>query len=80
MIADFNNMPHMFWLCNRQYFDHKLPTPKFGILHSFCKLARFEYDRRKGNPAGEALYASVGFQYANDSWWGGHPMKHLVLK
>ena len=27
----------------------------------------------KGNPAGEALYASVGFQYANDSWWGGHP-------
>ena len=34
----------------------------------------------KGNPAGEALYASVGFQYANDSWWGGHPMKHLVLK
>ena len=33
----------------------------------------------KGNPAGEALYASVGFRYANDSWWGGHPMKHLVL-
>ena len=33
----------------------------------------------KGNPAGEALYASVGFRYANDSEWGGHPMKHLVL-
>lgn len=33
----------------------------------------------KGNPDGEALYASVGFQYANDSHWGGHPMKHLVL-
>ena len=33
----------------------------------------------KGNPAGEALYASLGFQYANDSEWGGHPMKHLVL-
>ena len=33
----------------------------------------------KGNPAGEALYASVGFRYANDSQWGGHPMKHLVL-
>jgi DNA-3-methyladenine glycosylase I len=32
-----------------------------------------------GNPAGEALYASVGFRYANDSHWGGHPMKHLVL-
>lgn len=33
----------------------------------------------KGNPDGEALYTSVGFQYANDSQWGGHPMKHLVL-
>ena len=33
----------------------------------------------KGNPEGEALYASVGFQYANDSHWGGHPMKHLIL-
>lgn len=33
----------------------------------------------KGNPAGERLYASAGFQYANDSRWGGHPMKHLVL-
>ena len=33
----------------------------------------------KGNPAGEALYASVGFRYVNDNWWGGHPMKHLVL-
>ena len=33
----------------------------------------------KANPTGEALYASVGFRYANDSMWGGHPMKHLVL-
>jgi hypothetical protein len=33
----------------------------------------------KGNPAGEALYASVGFRYVNDSLWGGHPMKHLTL-
>ena len=33
----------------------------------------------KHNPIGEALYASVGFRYANDSQWGGHPMKHLVL-
>ena len=32
-----------------------------------------------GIPAGEAFYASVGFRYANDSQWGGHPMKHLVL-
>ena len=33
----------------------------------------------KGNPIGEALYASVGFRYVNDNQWGGHPMKHLVL-
>ena len=33
----------------------------------------------KGNPAGEALYTSVGFRYANDNQWGGHPMKHLIL-
>ena len=34
----------------------------------------------KGNPDGEALYTSVGFRYANDSQWGGHEMKHLVLE
>ena len=33
----------------------------------------------KGNPAGEALYVSVGFRYVNDNSWGGHAMKHLVL-
>lgn len=33
----------------------------------------------KGNPVGEALYAAVGFQHANDSQWGGHEMKHLTL-
>ena len=33
----------------------------------------------KGNPIGEALYTSVGFRYMNDSSWGGHPMKHLIL-
>lgn len=32
-----------------------------------------------GNPAGEALYTSIGFQYVNDNHWGGHDMKHLVL-
>ena len=31
------------------------------------------------NPAGEALYASVGFRYAGTNQWGGHPMKHLIL-
>ena len=33
----------------------------------------------KDNPVGEALYTSVGFRYVNDSRWGGHPMKHLIL-
>ncbi len=33
----------------------------------------------QGNPAGEALYISVGFRYVNDSQWGGHSMKHLIL-
>jgi len=33
----------------------------------------------KGNPDGEALYSSVGFRYMNDSRWGGHEMKHLIL-
>jgi len=33
----------------------------------------------KGNPDGEALYSSVGFKYMNDSRWGGHKMKHLIL-
>lgn len=33
----------------------------------------------KGNTTGEALYSSVGFRYANDNMWGGHPMKHLTL-
>ena len=33
----------------------------------------------KDNSDGEALYSSLGFRYANDNHWGGHPMKHLVL-
>jgi DNA-3-methyladenine glycosylase I len=33
----------------------------------------------KDNPEGETFYASIGFRYVNDSKWGGHPMKHLVL-
>ncbi len=32
----------------------------------------------QGNPAGEALYDAVGFRYAGDNMWGGHPMRHLV--
>ena len=43
MIADYNTMPHMFWECNRLYFDHQLRTPKFGLMHSYRKLGKFEY-------------------------------------
>ena len=31
----------------------------------------------KGNPAAEYLYTRVGFEFINDTSWGGHPMKHL---
>ena len=31
----------------------------------------------KGNPKAERLYTRIGFEYVNDSSWGGHPMKHL---
>ena len=44
-------MPRMFWYCNRQYFDHKLPNPKYGILHTFKQLGRFQYLKGwKGKP------------------------------
>ena len=32
----------------------------------------------KDNSDGEALYSSLGFRYANDNHWGGHPMKHVL--
>ena len=51
MIADYNTMPRMFWFCNSQYFDHKLPNPKYGILHTFKQLGRFQYlNGWKGKP------------------------------
>jgi len=43
MIADYNTMPHMFWECNRRYFENKLRTPKFGLIHTYHKLGKFEY-------------------------------------
>ena len=59
-----------------------------GIARRLLKATKEKADRMglpcvgllvdKGNPAGEALYASVGFRYVNDNLWGGHPMKHLV--
>ena len=43
MIADYNTMPEMFWECNQQYFGHRLRTPKFGLMHSYRYLGRFEH-------------------------------------
>lgn len=34
----------------------------------------------KGNPDAERLYTACGFEYVNDSAWGGHPMRHLQVK
>lgn len=34
----------------------------------------------KENPKAEKLYRSLGFDYANDTIWGGHDMRHLIWK
>ena len=73
------------------YLDSLAVLPDYrrqGIARRLLKATKEKADRMglpcvgllvdKGNPAGEALYASVGFRYANDSSWGGHPMKHLT--
>lgn len=73
------------------YLDSLAVLPEYrrqGIARRLLKATKRKADMMglpcvgllvdKGNPAGEALYASVGFRYANDSQWGGHPMKHLV--
>ena len=31
----------------------------------------------KGNPKAETLYRRLGFEYVEDTTWGGHEMKHL---
>lgn len=74
------------------YLDSLAVLPNYrrqGIASRLIRATKERADRMglpcvgllvdKGNPSGEALYASVGFRYANDSQWGGHPMKHLIL-
>ena len=74
------------------YLDSLAVLPEFrrqGIAQRLLNATKGKADKMglpcvgllvdKGNPVGEALYASVGFRYMNASWWGGHPMKHLVL-
>ena len=34
----------------------------------------------KENPKAEKLYRSLGFDFANDTTWGGHDMRHLIWK
>lgn len=74
------------------YLDSLAVLPAYrrqGIAQRLLKATKQKADETglpcvgllvdKGNPAGESLYASVGFRYVNDSHWGGHPMKHLIL-
>ena len=74
------------------YLDSLAVLPEYrrqGIAQRLLMATKEKADRMrlpcvgllvdKGNPSAERLYASVGFRYANDSSWGGHPMKHLVL-
>ena len=51
MIADYNTMPRMFWECNRLYFNHSLPTPRFGMMKKLNILARFEFQKNKKGKA-----------------------------
>ncbi len=34
----------------------------------------------QGNPEAEKLYQRIGFEFVNETTWGGHPMKHLQYK
>ena len=74
------------------YLDSLAVLPEYRRQGIASRLIRATKDRAnkmglpcvgllvdKGNPDGEALYTSLGFKYVNDSKWGGHPMKHLVL-
>lgn len=74
------------------YLDSLAVLPEYrrqGIASRLIRATKERADRMglpcvgllvdKGNPSGEALYASVGFRYVNDSHWGGHEMKHLTL-
>ena len=74
------------------YLDSLAILPEYrrqGIASRLIRATKERAERKelpcvgllvdKGNPDGEALYTSLGFKYVNDSIWGGHPMKHLVL-
>lgn len=50
MIADFNTMPIVFSDCNIKYFNHSLPTPKFGLMNKLHTLATYKHLKDKKNP------------------------------
>ena len=59
MIADYNTMPEMFWECNQQYFGHRLRTPKFGLMHSYRYLGRFEHRWGEKNKPVKKRYMAI---------------------
>ena len=89
---DFSNMDDETQ-AGELYLDSLAVFPEYrgrGIATALMK-ASVEKARRmglpaagllvdKGNPNAERLYHSVGFEYANDASWGGHPMRHLVYR
>lgn len=74
------------------YFDSLAVSSNFrgkGVAHELL-LAGIERARQlgipkvgllcdKGNLNAERLYAQVGFQYVEDTTWGGHAMKRLQI-
>ena len=85
MIADLNTMPRMFWYCNEHYFNHELPTPKYGVLHSYKTLGRFSYNHGdKHKPVKKryrAIFMSDYFDFDEETFRNimVHEMIHYYL-
>lgn len=70
------------------YIDSLCVAPRYrhqGIASSLIKAFISRHGKEqpvgllvdKGNPKAEHLYSSLGFEYVDDTTWGGHEMKHL---
>ena len=57
MVADYNTIPRIYSYCKKQYFDNKLLTPQFGVIHTFRILARFEFHR--GNKGASPKHPTI---------------------
>ena len=81
MIADFNTMPEMFWKCNYEYFDDKLPTPRYRLLHSYNILGRIEWYFEKKVPKRITLRMSDYFDFDEQTFRNimVHEMIHYQL-